>query len=56
MSTGRLVSSQTSSFVSEMKHVNVDEGSVLFHRELTETCIDLMCRVAFISCSALPKK
>lgn len=27
-----------------------------FHRELMETCIDLMSRVAFTNCSALPKR
>lgn len=33
-----------------------DEKLILFHRELTDTCIDLMCRFAYVSCSARPKR
>lgn len=53
--SGRLTSSHNNSGVLDLRK-DIDETSVTFHRELTETCIDLMSRVAFTSCSALPKK
>jgi tuberous sclerosis protein 2 len=34
----------------------VDEDLLTFHTELTETCIDLMARHTFSSCSALPRR
>ncbi|KAJ1527617.1 hypothetical protein ONE63_007580 [Megalurothrips usitatus] len=34
----------------------VDESLNLFHMELTETCIDLMARYTFSTCSAMPKR
>ncbi|KAJ8892270.1 hypothetical protein PR048_004850 [Dryococelus australis] len=33
----------------------MDEALMNFHMELTETCIDLMARYTFSTCSALPK-
>ncbi|XP_059490501.1 tuberin isoform X2 [Neocloeon triangulifer] len=39
----------------EMKPV-IDETMMLFHTELTETCIDMMSRYTFSRCSALPKR
>ncbi|PSN43169.1 hypothetical protein C0J52_09893 [Blattella germanica] len=34
----------------------IDEALMTFHVELTETCIDLMARYTFSTCSALPKR
>ncbi|XP_063234483.1 tuberin isoform X2 [Bacillus rossius redtenbacheri] len=34
----------------------MDEALMNFHMELTETCIDLMARYTFSTCSALPKR
>ncbi|XP_065337125.1 tuberin [Cloeon dipterum] len=34
----------------------IDETMMLFHTELTETCIDMMSRYTFSRCSALPKR
>ncbi|XP_067006155.2 tuberin isoform X2 [Anabrus simplex] len=34
----------------------IDESLMNFHVELTETCIDLMARYTFSTCSALPKR
>lgn len=34
----------------------IDEALMTFHVELTETCIDLMARYTFSSCSAAPKR
>jgi len=34
----------------------IDEALMTFHVELTETCIDLMARYTFSSCSAVPKR
>ncbi|XP_075230715.1 TSC complex subunit tuberin isoform X2 [Lycorma delicatula] len=34
----------------------VDEALMAFHRELTETCIDLMVRYTYSTCSAMPKR
>ncbi|KAK7793760.1 hypothetical protein R5R35_000957 [Gryllus longicercus] len=34
----------------------IDEALMNFHIELTETCIDLMARYTFATCSALPKR
>ncbi|XP_046387021.1 tuberin [Ischnura elegans] len=34
----------------------IDEALMNFHMELTETCIDLMARYTFSSCSTLPKR
>ncbi|XP_054271198.1 tuberin isoform X2 [Macrosteles quadrilineatus] len=34
----------------------IDEALMNFHKELTETCIDLMARYTFSTCSALPKR
>jgi tuberous sclerosis protein 2 len=34
----------------------IDEALMTFHVELTETCIDLMARYAFSSCSVVPKR
>lgn len=53
--SGRLLSSNASGGVIDLRK-DLDETSVQFHRELTETCIDLMSRVAFTSCSALAKR
>jgi len=39
----------------EVKPV-IDETMMLFHTELTETCIDMMSRYTFSRCSALPKR
>lgn len=32
----------------------IDEALMTFHRELTETCIDLMARYTFSTCAAMP--
>lgn len=34
----------------------IDDALMGFHRELTETCIDLMARYTFSTCSAVPKR
>jgi tuberous sclerosis protein 2 len=34
----------------------IDEALMTFHVELTETCIDLMARYTFSSCSVVPKR
>ena len=34
----------------------IDEALMTFHVELTETCIDLMARYTFSTCSAIPKR
>lgn len=34
----------------------IDEGLMTFHRELTETCIDLMARYTFATYSARSKR
>jgi tuberous sclerosis protein 2 len=34
----------------------IDEALMMFHVELTETCIDLMARYTFSTCSAVPKR
>nr|CAD7416579.1 unnamed protein product [Timema cristinae] len=34
----------------------IDEALMNFHMELTETCIDLMARYTFSTCSAQPKR
>ncbi|XP_066593113.1 tuberin [Prorops nasuta] len=34
----------------------IDEALMTFHIELTETCIDLMARYSFSTCSACPKR
>lgn len=33
-----------------------DETLISFHGELTDTCMDLMSRVAYSNCSALPRR
>ncbi|XP_065212023.1 tuberin [Planococcus citri] len=52
--SGRLMS-QGAGGASDLRK-NYDETSITFHRELTETCIDLMSRNAFTSFSALPRR
>lgn len=34
----------------------IDNDLMTFHRELTDTCNDLLARYAFATCSALPKR
>lgn len=34
----------------------IDNVLLIFHKELTETCMDLLARYAFATCSALPKR
>lgn len=34
----------------------IDNALLMFHKELTETCMDLLARYAFATCSALPKR
>lgn len=34
----------------------IDEALMTFHVELTETCIDLMARYTFSTCSVVPKR
>ncbi|XP_050540898.1 tuberin-like isoform X2 [Daktulosphaira vitifoliae] len=34
----------------------IDDELLTFHKELTETCMDLLARYAFATCSALPKR
>lgn len=34
----------------------IDNQHLTFHRELTETCMDLLARYAFATCSAIPKR
>lgn len=50
--TGRL---DTRAPVTDLKPP-IDDALMAFHRELTETCIDLMARYTFSTCSAVPKR
>lgn len=34
----------------------IDNLLLTFHKELTETCVDLLARYAFATCSAQPKR
>lgn len=34
----------------------IDNILLTFHKELTETCMDLLARYAYATCSALPKR
>lgn len=34
----------------------MDESLVSFHKELTETCLDLMSMYTFATCSPVPKR
>ncbi|XP_050444478.1 tuberin [Adelges cooleyi] len=34
----------------------IDDKLLIFHKELTETCMDFLARYAFATCSALPKR
>ncbi|ELT92478.1 hypothetical protein CAPTEDRAFT_148419 [Capitella teleta] len=33
-----------------------DDGMMIFHKELVETCVDMMSRYAFSTCSSMPKR
>ncbi len=50
--SGRLVSARGGGGIRDAKN----DETLTFHRELTDTCVDLMSRVLFTNCSALPRR
>ena len=58
---GNLAASQAqevaiSHSLSSLSNQTANEDMSTFHRELTETCVDMMARYTFSSCSTMPKR
>ena len=47
---------QAAAATKKLEQVKPDDKVMQFHKELMETCIDMMSRFAFSTCATMPKR